>query len=127
MGLIGKLGEDRRRKLAEFLEDGQLEEGERIDASLPMMQTHVGSFAGYYGVAVTPRRVLVVEWAKMVPERPKSLVDTAPRNEVSVEEQTSGLLMGKLVLTRDGEQWIGLKVPRLHRTDAESVASALSG
>jgi hypothetical protein len=77
MGLTGKLAEGRKRKLAEFLED-KLEGGERIEASLPMMQTHVGRFAGYYGVAVTPSRVILVEWGRSVPERPKSVVDSQP-------------------------------------------------
>lgn len=126
MGLTGKLAESRRRKLAEFLENGHLEEAERIEASLPMMQTHVGEFAGYYGVAVTPARVLLVEWARTVPERPINLVDSKPRSEVSVDRHSAGLLMGKLVLRHGGAQWIGLKVPRIHRGDADSVVAALS-
>jgi hypothetical protein len=35
--------------------------------------------------------------------------------------------MGKLVLSHNGERWIGLKVPRVHRGDADSVVAALSG
>jgi hypothetical protein len=126
MGLTGKLAEGRRRKLEEFLED-QLADGERVEASLPMLQTHVGRFAGYYGVVVTPSRVIVVEWGRGVPERPKSVVDAQPRKEVAVESQDSGLLMGKLVLSHNGERWIGLKVPRIHRGDADSVVAMLTG
>jgi hypothetical protein len=124
MGLTDKLAEGRRRKLTEFV-SGELEAGEEVEASLPMMQTHVGRFAGYYGIALTPRRVLLVEWGRGVPERPKALVESAPREEVAVEENKGGLLMGKIVLTRNGERWIGLKVPRLHRRDAEAVEAAL--
>jgi hypothetical protein len=126
VGLIGSLAEGRRRKLADFLADGHLEEGESIEASLPMMQTHVGDFAGYYGVAVTPHRVILIEWARTIPERPTGIADARSRDQVSVKEHTRGLLMGKLVLTSGGEEWIGLKVPRLHREDGDSVVAALS-
>lgn len=126
MGLTAKIADSRRRKLTEFLNDGHLEDGESVEASLPMLQTHVGRFAGYYGVAVTPQRVLVVEWGRKVPEQPKGLVDAASRQDVSLEEHTTSMLMGKLVLSRDGERWIGLKVPRIHRDDAQDVARALS-
>ncbi len=126
MGLTDKLAGGRRRKLTEFLEDGHLEEGEQVEGSLPMLQTHFGRFAGYYGVALTPRRVLVVEWAKTVPERPTALVDSAPRAEVTVAENKRGMIGSKIVLARGGERWIGLKVPRIHRADADTIEDALS-
>ena len=127
MGLLGGLAEGRQRKLAEFLADGHLAAGESIEASLPMMQTHVGTFAGYYGLALTPERVLLVEWGRTIPERPKQLADAQPRDQVAVKEHKRGLLMGSLVLTKGGEEWIGLKVPRLHRDDAAAVVGALMG
>jgi hypothetical protein len=127
MGLTDKLAEGRRTKLAEFLGNGHLEPDEQIEAVLPMMQTHVGDFAGYYGVAVTSRRVLLVEWARTVPERPTAVVDSAPREEVAVKENKRGVLLGKIVLTRNGERWIGLKVPRLHRGDADALERVLAG
>jgi hypothetical protein len=127
----GRIAEGRRQKLIDFL-GGQLGAGEEILASLPMMQTHFALFgAGYYGVAVTSERVLVVQWGSGVPERIKSLAGEQPRESVAVEgheDRGKGKWAhGELVLTHAGEPWVRLKVPRIHREDAEAVVRALAG
>jgi hypothetical protein len=124
------VAEGRKRKLFDFLQ-GHLEPGEEIEASLPMMQTHFALFgAGYYGVAVTSKRVLVVEWSG-VPEKIKGLIGEQPRESIAVEghEDKAGgkWTHGELVLTHAGDPWVRLKVARIHREDADAVVSVLAG
>jgi hypothetical protein len=125
MGITGKIAESRRRKLAEFIEGGHLEEGERVEAALPMLQTRTKGFGHFYGVVVTPRRVLLAQWARTPPERLESLIDAVPREQVAVKAHQGGMLMGRLALTRQGEPWVDLKIPRNHREDSAAVAAAL--
>jgi hypothetical protein len=140
MGLMGRVGAGRRRKLEEFLRE-RLEEGESLQAMLPMTQT--GNPAGlgqliaefgvvatppsYYGIGVTDRNVYLVSWRSSVPERPEDVMASLPRSEVAVKKWSRPrLLSGTLVLALRAEE-LDVEVPSVHRDDADELVAALGG
>jgi hypothetical protein len=140
MGLLSRVGAGRRRKLEEFLRE-RLEEGESLQAMLPMTQTGnpavlgeliaefgmVASPPSYYGIGVTDRSLYLVSWRSSVPERPEEVMATVPRSDVAVKKWSpSRLLSGTLVLALRGEE-LDVEVPSMHRDDADELVAALGG
>lgn len=126
--LVG--AEKDRLKLIEFLEDGHFDADEAVEGLIPLMQTEILQPQALFGVAVTTRRVLVVEWViKKLQLRtvPVAVASVAPRDEITVEEyKPPSRLWGQVALDRIGHQWIALYVHRKYREDTDRVVQLLA-
>jgi hypothetical protein len=140
MGLLGRVAAGRHRKLEEFL-NTRLEEGESLQAMLPMTQTgnpaSVAAFIaefgftatppGYYGIGVSDRSVYVVSWRSSVPERPDEVMATIPRPEVTVSSWSPPRMLSGTLLLELRDQQLKVEVPKAHRDDADELVAALGG
>ena len=140
MGLLGRVAAGRRRKLEEFLTE-RLEEGESLQAMLPMTQTGnpasvtafmaefgvVESPPGYYGVGVSDRNVYLVSWRSSVPERPDEVMATIPRAEVTVSSWSPPRMLSGTLLLDLRDQELKVEVPKAHSDDADELVAALGG
>jgi hypothetical protein len=128
MGLLSGLASGRRRKLEEFVAP-QLQPGESIQATVPMLQTGNPVFegvglVGFFGMALTERNLYLVSWRQSIPERPKELIAMLPRAGLVVERWEG---RGKLELRGASGGRVELQVPGMHRKDADALVAVLAG